>query len=305
MQHRTQQANEKLAEQMQWAEKTKQELLALEGVQREVATNELSDAFDKQNTKLRQLNNEFLGFIDNIARSNRENTAAADIFEKARKGTLSQADALEQLNKLDVMTAAQKKQGFDMVNNTILQTEETLKAKKALSVFGIEAKLGGNAASNMAAEQNALAGASDNAARGIRNAADAVADYNQKLKNQKWDLEFTNNLIQQHGFSAQEADLRLQAYRENEKKGIKGTMLTTSPNAMLKVLEAGLQRKQRQMLRARQNSKKKRLSSKRKRYCNRNMIFPIGMQTGLQKWNPTCLKSKLRSARLMHLTQIQ
>jgi len=223
MQHRTQQANEKLAEQMQWAEKTKQELLALEGVQREVATNELSDAFDKQNTKLRQLNNEFLGFIDNIARSNRENTAAADIFEKARKGTLSQADALEQLNKLDVMTAAQKKQGFDMVNNTILQTEETLKAKKALSVFGIEAKLGGNAASNMAAEQNALAGASDNAARGIRNAADAVADYNQKLKNQKWDLEFTNNLIQQHGFSAQEADLRLQAYRENEKKGIKGT----------------------------------------------------------------------------------
>lgn len=223
MQHRTQQANEKLAEQMQWAGKTKEELLALRGVQKEVATNELSDAFDKQNLKLKQLNNEYLGFIDNVVRSSQGNKDAAAIFEQARKGTLSQADALEQLNKFDVLTPQQKKQGLDMVNNTILQTEETLKAKKALSVFGIEAKLGGNAASNMAAEQNSLANASDNAARGVRNAADAVADYNQKLKSQKWDLEFTNNLIQQHGFSAQEADLRLQAYRENEKKGIKGT----------------------------------------------------------------------------------
>lgn len=223
MQHRTQQANEKLADQMQWAGKTKDELLALRGVQKEVATNELSDAFDKQNLKLKQLNNEYLGFIDNVVRSNQDNKEAAAIFEQARKGTLSQADALEQMNKLDVMTAQQKKQGLDMVNNTILQAEETLKAKKALSIFGIEAKLGGNAASNMAAEQNSLANASDNAARGVRNAADAVADYNQKLKSQKWDLEFTNNLIQQHGFSAQEADLRLQAYRENAKKGIKGT----------------------------------------------------------------------------------
>lgn len=223
MQHRTQQANERLAEQMQWAGKTKDELLALRGVQKEVATNELSDAFDKQNLKLKQLNNEYLGFIDNVVRSSQGNKDAAAIFEQARKGTLSQADALEQLNKLDVMTAQQKKQGLDMVNNTILQAEETLKAKKALSIFGIEAKLGGNSASNMAAEQNSLANASDNAARGVRNAADAVADYNQKLKSQRWDLEFTNNLIQQHGFSAQEADLRLQAYRENAKKGIKGT----------------------------------------------------------------------------------
>ena len=68
--------------------------------------------------------------------------------------------------------------------------------------------------------QNADAG--DNAARGIRNAAEAVAEYTGKLKQQKWDLEFTNALVDKHGKSAREADLLLQAYRENEKKGIKG-----------------------------------------------------------------------------------
>lgn len=68
--------------------------------------------------------------------------------------------------------------------------------------------------------QNASAG--DNAARGIRNAAEAVAEYTGKLKQQKWDLEFTNAVINKHGKSAREADLLLQAYRENEKKGIKG-----------------------------------------------------------------------------------
>lgn len=71
--------------------------------------------------------------------------------------------------------------------------------------------------------QNASAG--DNAARGIRNAADAVAEYTGKLKSQQWDLEFTNAIIQKHGRSAQEADLLLQAYRENEKKGIIGVTI--------------------------------------------------------------------------------
>ena len=82
--------------------------------------------------------------------------------------------------------------------------------------------------------QNAAAG--DNAARGIRNAAEAVAEYTGKLKSQQWDLEFTNALVQKHGKSAQEADLLLQAYRENEKKGIKG--VTVEQKKIISNIEA-------------------------------------------------------------------
>lgn len=82
--------------------------------------------------------------------------------------------------------------------------------------------------------QNGAAG--DNAARGIRNAAEAVAEYTGKLKSQQWDLEFTNALVQKHGKSAQEADLLLQAYRENEKKGIKG--VTAEQKKIISNIEA-------------------------------------------------------------------
>ncbi|WP_270429049.1 tape measure protein [Acinetobacter johnsonii] len=82
--------------------------------------------------------------------------------------------------------------------------------------------------------QNGTAG--DNAARGIRNAAEAVAEYTGKLKSQQWDLEFTNALVQKHGKSAQEADLLLQAYRENEKKGIKG--VTAEQKKIISNIEA-------------------------------------------------------------------
>ena len=67
MKHRAEEANKKLEEQMEIASKTREELLALKGVQKDVAVNELKDAFEKQNVSLRKLNNEYLGFIGKIS----------------------------------------------------------------------------------------------------------------------------------------------------------------------------------------------------------------------------------------------
>ncbi|EZQ10729.1 tape measure protein [Acinetobacter sp. Ver3] len=76
----------------------------------------------------------------------------------------------------------------------------------------------------------------DEAARGVRNAANAVAEYTGKLKAQEFDLAFINALTQKHGKTAQEADLLLQAYRENEKKGIKG--ITVEQKKIISNIEA-------------------------------------------------------------------
>lgn len=64
--------------------------------------------------------------------------------------------------------------------------------------------------------------AGDNAARGLRNAAEAVAEYTGKLKQQKWDLEYVNTLVQKYGKSREEAELMLQTRKENSKKGVEG-----------------------------------------------------------------------------------
>lgn len=64
--------------------------------------------------------------------------------------------------------------------------------------------------------------AGDNAARGLRNAASAVAEYTAQLKQQKFDLEYVNTLVQKYGKSREEAELMLQTRKENSKKGVEG-----------------------------------------------------------------------------------
>ncbi len=186
MKHRTEEANKKLEEQMEIASKTREELLALKGVQRDVAINDLQDAFEKQNVSLRKLNNEYLGFIDNVARSGKQSKAVYEIFELARTGAITNTEALERLNKLNILTPEQKKQGLDLVNNYILQAQETLKAEKALNVFKVTVKLAGNAAQNAAIQQQKQADALNNTAA----AADSAKKALSKLAAEKTDAQY-------------------------------------------------------------------------------------------------------------------
>lgn len=63
LQKRTAEANAKLEEQGRVAEKTKEELLALKGVQLDVAKDDLAASFEDQNDKLNKLNLSFNGFL--------------------------------------------------------------------------------------------------------------------------------------------------------------------------------------------------------------------------------------------------
>lgn len=256
MSSRTEEANKKLEEQMQWASKTKEELLKLDGVQREVAKNELSKAFEEQNKRLRMLDNEFLGFIDNVARANSENKKAAEVFELARQGTISQADALERLNKLDVLTPEQKKQGLDMVNSYILQAEKALKAGDALTVMGKEADVAGNKASNSATKQQMLAGSMDNVASSTNSATSALQKYNQTLKDRAYDAEYMRVLREKHGYTKAEAEETLKAQRA---AGGAGKRIDKETTALIKNTMA-----QEKRLEAIDEAEKKREQSERK-----------------------------------------
>lgn len=205
LQKRTAEANAKLEEQMEIASKTREELLALKGVQKDVAVNELKDAFEKQNVSLRKLNNEYLGFIDNVARSGKQSKAVYEIFELARTGAITNAEALERLNKLNILTPEQKKQGLDLVNNYILQAQETLKAEKALNVFKVTVKLAGNAAQNAALQHKQQNDALNETATAADKANDALTKYRDKLKESAISGLYKQGLFEQ-GYSPSQAN---------------------------------------------------------------------------------------------------
>lgn len=211
MKNRTEEANQKLKEQMEIAAKTKDELLALQGVQKDVAVNELKDAFEKQNVSLRKLNNEYLGFIDNVGRSGKQSKAVYEIFELARKGAITNAEALERLNKLNVLTPEQKRQGLDLVNSYMLQAQETLKAEKALNVFGVQVKLSGNAAENAAQKVNLNTDSMDDNAEAAKKATQAQKDYMDSLRQSAIQTGLTNELISR-GYDVDRAKQLSEAY---------------------------------------------------------------------------------------------
>lgn len=211
MKNRTEEANQKLKEQMEIAAKTKDELLALQGVQKDVAVNELKDAFEKQNVSLRMLNNEYLGFIDNVGRSGKQSKAVYEIFELARKGAITNAEALERLNKLNVLTPEQKKQGLDLVNSYMLQAIETLKAEKALNVFGIQVKLSGNEAENAAQKVNLNSGSLEDNKAAADKATQAQKNYMDSLRQSALQTGLTNELISR-GYGVDRAKQLSEAY---------------------------------------------------------------------------------------------
>ncbi|WP_432208779.1 tape measure protein [Acinetobacter variabilis] len=145
---RTAEANAKLEEQGKVAEKTKEELLALKGVQLDVTKDDLATSFKAQNEELHKLNLAFNGFIRTVKNANEGNQEVKEISDQVHKGLMSQADAIERLNKLKLLTPEQKSQGLDLINSYDEAREKAQKNAEAQKVLGVEVKLAGNAAQN-------------------------------------------------------------------------------------------------------------------------------------------------------------
>ena len=243
MKHRAEEANKKLEEQMEIASKTREELLALKGVQKDVAVNDLKDAFEKQNEKLHKLNLTYNGFIRTVKDANEGNREVKEISDQVHKGLMSQAEALERLNKLNILTPEQKKQGLDLVNNYILQTQETLKAEKALNVFGVTVKLTGNAAENAAQKVNLDTDAKRANREETERATKAQQEYIESLRKTAFQAGLVNELISR-GYGVDRAKALADAYVKSgntiNKETIKLVDQNIAENEKLKASENAL-----------------------------------------------------------------
>ena len=214
LQHRTAEANAKLEEQGKVANKTKEELLALRGVQLDVAKDDLKASFEAQNEALRKADIAFNGFISTIARSKQSSLEAKEVYDQVRQGLISQEEAIERLNRLNLLTPEQKSQGLDFLNiydDARRKAQENADAQK---VLGVEVTLAGNAAENAAGKARDKANAMGQDASATRDAAQANREYTASLQQKLFDQAFITRLVTKHNKTQQEANLLLEAHKK-------------------------------------------------------------------------------------------
>lgn len=216
LQSRTAEANAKLEEQGKVADKTKQELLALRGVQLDVAKDDLAASFEAQNEALRKADIAFNGFIRTIANGNKQSAEAKEIYEQVRQGLVSQEDAIQRLNKLNLLTPEQKAQGLDLINTYDEARRKAQDNAEAQKVLKIDVDLAGNAMQNAAGKARDKASAMGQDANATRDAASANREYTQSLQQKLYDQVFLNTVTQKYGKSLQEAQLLLEAQKKTK-----------------------------------------------------------------------------------------
>ena len=213
MQNQTAKATEKLAEQTEVANKTKEELLALQGVQKNGAKSELQEAFKGQNKELKELNYVFNAHLIELQNAYRGNLQIIEISNKVRQGIMSQEQAIESLNQLDFISPDQLKQ---LQRDNELYSEKlpvVNKVQEALKVFGITTELAGNKSSNAAFMHDKQASSLDNVASAASNAKSKLQEYIKSLNDQNYSNNLTIGYLNQ-GYSAEQAQALSKAWSE-------------------------------------------------------------------------------------------
>lgn len=214
LQNRTAEANAKLEEQGKVANKTKEELLALRGVQLDVAKDDLRASFEAQNEALHKADIAFNGFVSTIARSKQSSLEAKEVYDQVRQGLISQEEAIERLNKLDLLTPEQKAQGLDLINTYDEARRKAQENADAQKVLKIDVELAGNAMQNAAGKARDKAGAMGDDAAATRDAAQANREYTASLQQKLFDQAFITRLVTKHNKTQQEANLLLEAHKK-------------------------------------------------------------------------------------------
>ncbi|MGN5753120.1 tape measure protein [Acinetobacter calcoaceticus] len=148
-------ANKKLEEQAAVAKKAKEELLALRGLEKDSAINDMTASFERQNQALAESSSKINIQLKAIAQLYKGNKEVVQVVNDARDGTISMNDAVKRFNELRI-----SKDIYNALKENTSEFEKNAKeaktTKESLKLFGIEVELSGRKA------QTAVAGIDDN-----------------------------------------------------------------------------------------------------------------------------------------------
>ncbi|HHP7941518.1 TPA: tape measure protein, partial [Acinetobacter baumannii] len=208
-------ANDMLEKQSRYAGMAADELMKLEGAQKRAAEGELTKQLNLQNAQLSKSQNEFLLLTQSIADNNKQSAEAYRIWAELKTGVIDVNQAFNRLNQLSFISSDQ----INQLTDSKKKVDENSKAVKQTNSELNQVRTSG---------ANAKAGFND-VSQGAKGAVQDVTELNKKLKDinkslsdRKWDADFKSVLINKYGRSAEEAELLLQTYRDNQKKGFAG-----------------------------------------------------------------------------------
>jgi len=148
-------ANKKLEEQAAVAKKAKDELLALKGLEKDSAINDMTSSFERQNQALAESSSKINIQLNAIAQLYKGNKDIVQVVNDARDGTISMNDAVKRFNELRI-----SKDIYNAIKENTAEFEKNAKEAKttrdSLKLFGIEVELSGRKA------QTAVAGIDNN-----------------------------------------------------------------------------------------------------------------------------------------------
>lgn len=208
-------ANDMLEKQSRYAGMAADELMKLEGAQKRAAEGELTKQLSLQNAQLSKSQNEFLLLTQSITDNNKQSAEAYRIWAELKTGVIDVNQAFNRLNQLSFISSdqinqlADSKKKVDENSKDVKQTNAELNQVRA---SGANAKAGFNDVSQGA----------KGAVQDVTELNKKLKDINKSLADRKWDADFKSVLITKYGRSAEEAELLLQTYRENQKKGFAG-----------------------------------------------------------------------------------
>ena len=188
---KAEEATAKLKEQAEAAKLTKEEIKALSEEQRKDKLVDLAATLEDQNKKLKQQEQAVASALIAIQNYAVGNVKVTDISNKARLGTISYTEAIEQLKDQKIPSDLRDTL-LNQVRAYDVAAETANKTKKTYSLFGIEVTLAGNKA------ENAIVGLDKNTKSLSENekAALAAKDAQKKYADSLFDRDFDAQLSQ-------------------------------------------------------------------------------------------------------------
>ena len=219
MQKRADEANKKLEEQAAVAKKAKDELLALQGLEKDEAVSKMTAAFKLQNEALAESSSKINMQLNAIERLYKGNKDVVQVVQDARNGTISMNDAISKFNELRISK--------EVYNSIKSNTEEFVKnateatnSKNKLSLFGYELELTGRKAQTSALGIKEGTAAIEEHGNAAERAKKKLEDFNKSLLDRKFDTEFKQFAVDK-GYTKSQAEELLKTYKDAIAKGFK------------------------------------------------------------------------------------
>lgn len=146
----------------------------LNSAQKDNAIDVLTDSLEKQNAELKRAQSQFAGYINDVASGlaqagrSQELAYVYDQLRQVREGTISFADAIDNMNQKDLLTPDQRSQLLLAEGRYAKVFAAANDAATGLEKFGEQARIAGSEANNTALKNDIL----KNSMLGVENAAD-------------------------------------------------------------------------------------------------------------------------------------